>query len=483
MKAGFYESDITPFYDTRSATAFDYGLKQGINTPFSFSAGVFESEDRCVALVGADMIILDRALIDFAEAELKKLMPLDILLAGASHTHANPVSTDWMMMPESEVMAMTDIKPEVRARVAREIGRLDLDYKTLLRKRLVDAVWNAWLRRQPVQLVTGSAKVDNVAFNRRQKMKNGLTVTHGGKGNPDIVGNAGPVDTELAALGAVNAAGEMIGAVVNFACHGTVSQENKYSADWPYYMRETVKRNINPRMSVVFLNGCCGDVTQIDNLDPAPEPRTERRALVLGERVGFGAVEALRAPEAESFELIQFKQEVLPLNYRTISEERYQRALADVNEKYDLSKDSWLIGYYARDTVLLVNRMRRKPLFDCELNAVQIGNLLLLTSPGEVFAQMALDLKAAAKAQKFPCVMVAELTNGHAGYIPTRDAFGPGGGGYEPKFGGASFLEIGAFEKIRDKSIAMLTGFQPERSVATPDKIGKPWIAYRPEEL
>ena len=133
--------------------------------------------------------------------------------------------------------------------------------------------------------------------------------------------------------------------------------------------------------------------------------------------------------------------------------------------------------------MLLVNRMRKKPLFDCELNAVQIGNLLLLTSPGEVFAQMALDLKAAAKAEKFPCVMVSELTNGHAGYIPTPDAFGPGGGGYEPKFGGASFLEIGAFEKIRDKSIAMLAGFQPERLAAIPDKIGKPWIAYRPEEL
>ncbi len=157
MQAGFYESDITPFYDTRSATAFDYGLKQGVNTPFSFSAGVFESGGRTVALVGADMIILDRALIDFAEAELQKLMPLDILITGASHTHANPASTDWMMMPESEVMAMTDIRPEIRAKVARELGRVDPDYKILLRKRLVDAVWNAWLRRQPVRLVTGCA--------------------------------------------------------------------------------------------------------------------------------------------------------------------------------------------------------------------------------------------------------------------------------------------------------------------------------------
>ncbi len=481
MQAGFYESDITPFYDTRSATAYDYGTKQGVNTPFSFSAGVFESAGRCVALVGADLIILDRALIDFAEAELKKLMPLDMLLAGASHTHANPVSTDWMMLSESEVMEMEDIKPEVRARVAREIGRLDQDYRTLLRKRLVDAVWNAWLRRQPVRLVTGAARVDNVAYNRRQKMKNGLTVTHGGKGNPDIVGNAGPVDTELTALGAINAAGEMLGAVVNFACHGTVSSEDKYSADWPYYMRETVKRNINPRMGVVFLNGCCGDVTQIDNLDPAPEPRTERRALVLGERVGFGAVEALRAPEPEHFEMLAFRREWLSLHYRSISPERYQRALADVNEKYDLSKDRWLIGYYARDTVLLVNKMRKNPLFNCELNAVQIGNMILLTSPGEVFAQMALDVKAAAG--QFPCAMVAELTNGHAGYIPTPDAFGPGGGGYEPRFGGGSFLETGAFEKIRDKFVEMLSGFKPECPPAKPGKIGKPWMAYTPAEL
>ncbi len=482
MQAGFYESDITPFYDTRSATAFDYGLKQGVNTPFSFSAGVFESAGRTVALVGADMIILDRALIDFAEAELKKRMPLDCLIAGASHTHANPVSSDWMMMPESEVMEMTDIQPAVRARVAREIGRVDPDYKLLLRKRLVDAVWNAWLRRQPVRLVTGCALVENVAYNRRYKMKNGLTVTHGGKGNPDIVDYAGPADQELAALGAVNAAGEMLGAVVNFACHGTVSAEDRYSADWPYYMRETVKRNIHPRMSVVFLNGCCGDVTQIDNLDPAPEPRTERRALVLGERVGFGAVEALRAPDPESFNELKFRQEILPLTYRAISEARYQSALADLNEKYDLSRDKWRIGYYARDTVLLVNRMRKQPIFDCELNAMQIGNLILFTSPGEVFAQMAVDVKAAAK-KKFPCVMVAELTNGHAGYIPTPEAFGPGGGGYEPKFGGGSFLETGAFEKIREKFLGMLAGFQPERAPAKPDKIGKPWMAYQPDEL
>jgi len=480
MQAGFYESDITPFIDTNNATAYDYAPMQGVHTPFSFTAGVFECGGRCVALVGADMIVLDRALIDYALEQLKKRMRLDALLTGVSHTHANAGTIDWLGMSDEDIMSIRDIKPDIRERVAKEMGRVNPEYRMLLRKRLVDAVFTAYQRRQDVQLVMGRAKVDNVAYSRRQKMKDGFTVTHAGKGNPDTAGNAGAVDTELVALGAVNGCGEMIGAVVNFGCHGTVSAEGFFSADWPYYMRETVKRNINLKMGVVFLNGCCGDVTQIDNIGIEDEPRTERRAMVLGERVGFGAVQALRAPLPETYAALDFQCEQLPLNYRAISEERYRKALEQVNTKYDLKKDRWEIGYYARDTVLLVNKIKKNPLVNCELNAVQIGNLLLLSTPGEVFAQMALDLKAASA---FPFTMVAELTNGYSGYIPTPDAFGPGGGGYEPRFAGGSFLEVGAFEKIRAKLIDMISRFKPERAVIKPAPRGSPWIAYRPNEL
>ncbi len=480
MKAGFYEADITPFIDTRTSTGHMSRPAKGIATPFSVSAAVFEAGGRTVALVGADLIVLGRDLVDAALEPLRDRMPLDSLVVGASHTHANPGSMDWLRMSDDEIRSCTDLAPEVREWIVKTIGRPDPEYRLLLRKRLADAVFTAWQRRQEVRLVLGRATVDNVAYNRRQKLKSGLTVTHGGKGNPDVTGYAGPVDTELTALGAVTAAGEWLGAVVNFGCHGTVTQEGFFSADWPYHMRETVKRNLNPCMTVVFLNGCCGDVTQIDNLNPEPEPRTERRALVLGERVGFGAVEALRAPEPEPFETLACRTERLPVPYRAVSEARYRDALAKLNGPWDKTKDRWLIGYYARDTVLLGNRIRRQPLFSCELNAVQIGNLLLLTTPGEVFAQMALDLK---DASPFPVTMVAELVNGHAGYIPTPEAFGPGGGGYEPRFSGSSFLEVGAFEKIRSALLALAGQFRPERSPIPPTPSGKPWIAYRPEEL
>lgn len=457
INAGFYEADITPFYDTPSY----HGLSDGIGSPSSCTAGVWESEGRTVAIVGVDVAAVDRTLVDFALAELAQRMPqLSALLVGASHTHANP---DCFMEPwdrDAKQLAggIDELTPDVRERIVRSARRPNTDFYRLLQKRLVDAVWNAYQRRQPVRLVMGRATVDRVAYNRRQKMKDGTTVTHAGLGKRarDIVGNAGPVDRELVALGAVNERGDMIGAIVNFACHATVVQANSFSSDWPYTMRETVKRCLNPRMSVVFLNGCCGDVTQLDNLNPAIalEPRTERQAMILGERVGFGAVQALRVPDPEAFATLRCASEILPLRYR-LTEADVREALSGLKAA---NVPNTNIGLYSKP-LLIWQAMKRDPVARCELNAVQIGDLLLLTAPGELFARMSLDIKAASA---FPYTMVAELTNDVIGYIPTPDVFGPGGGGYEMQMR-ASPLEVDAFEKIKKKLLEMAAAFAPER--------------------
>jgi hypothetical protein len=56
------------------------------------------------------------------------------------------------------------------------------------------------------------------------------------------------------------------GCVVNFTCHGTTGWGAGYaSADWIGYFRQCLKGVFGEDFGVVFLQGACGDVTQVDN--------------------------------------------------------------------------------------------------------------------------------------------------------------------------------------------------------------------------
>ena len=50
-------------------------------------------------------------------------------------------------------------------------------------------------------LAVGVGHEDKVAFNRRVRMKDGLTFSHPGPGNPGIVGYAGPIDPQVGTVG------------------------------------------------------------------------------------------------------------------------------------------------------------------------------------------------------------------------------------------------------------------------------------------
>ena len=69
-----------------------------------------------------------------------------------------------------------------------------------------------------------------------------------------------------------------------------------------------------------------------------------------------------------------------------------------------------------------------------------------------------------------------ELANGCVGYVPTLEAFGEHGGGYETRLTSYSNLVITAGDQIRDTLLGMAREFKPaplpERTPHAPWKAG-----------
>jgi len=108
------------------------------------------------------------------------------------------------------------------------------------------------------------------------------------------------------------------------------------------------------------------------------------------------------------------------------------------------------------------------------VQAVQVGPALFVTNPAEFFCQYGLDLKARSP---FPFTLPVELANGCVGYVPTEEAFGEHGGGYETRLTSYSNLEITAGRQMVEAGLElarrMSPGKTPEPSRAAPFR--EPW--------
>ncbi len=490
LKAGFAEVDITPL-PGMSCTSFVEPRNDKVKTPFSVTAAVFSDGAKSVAMVGIDGIVIQGRIYEAALAQVRKQTSLDTLLCAASHTHSGGPTIDNWAGDEEIFQKIEDLSPEIRALgLLRNVSiassdnsgdqEMNIKYLKTLEDAIVDAVIQAMGKLTEVRFILGKAIVEDVGYNRRIRMKDGFTVTHPGVLNPDSVDYAGPVDKELVAMAAVNSEGKVLGVVFNFACHATVDCEGGFSADYPYYARETIRKMIGAETVPVFLNGCCGDVTQIDNLSGKPCRRGGDWSKILGQRVGFAAVDAIASGKPESFDSLEIKTEKLTLTYREPSPKEYAAAVAESNKPPGIgyNKRWWAMGK------VIMNWIRKfRPDIPCELNVVKIGNLVICSTPAETFCATGLAVKAASP---FPFTMMSELTNGWIGYLPTADVFGPNGGGYEGEFKFGSYLEEAAEEKIRAKCVAMVTSLKPEKEViieqVKPAKAGGGWWKWRNEK-
>ena len=450
--AGFAERDITPEVGMEVPGGYGKALSKRIHDPCKVRVAVFDDGKREVALVGLDALIVPRTLVLEARKRLQERckLPLDAVMIGASHSHSSgPLG---MTQPGEYDHA----SPLVQDLAYDKSSAADPGYLAKVRDAIVEAVAAAHEARSVATASFGTGREDQVAFNRRVRMKNGLSFSHPGKGNPGNVAFAGPTDPEVGVIGVWNPDGKLVGCVVNFSCHATANGP-WISANWIYYMERAIQGYFGAETKVVFLQGACGDVTQVNNLDPHANPEDDAWSQFVGGRVGAEAVKVLLGmSQTRTAEVpVAAAQKTWSIARRVPDPERVKAALELVQEPEKEAGPDWV---WAKETVMLDALIAKSPSVEVEAQAIQIGPVVCIAVPAEYFCQFGLEMKAGSG---FPITFPVELANGCVGYVPTEEALGEHGGGYETRLTSYSNLEITAGRQFRDTGIELARRFKP----------------------
>ena len=465
QKTGFAERDITPDIGMEQPGGYGKVFHKEVHDPCKVRVAVFDDGARKAALVGVDALVVPRPMVLAARRRIREKCGIEesAVMIGASHSHSS--GPTGMVLPGEYDHA----SPFVQQLAYEKSSMANAKYLARVEDQIVAAVEAAASSAAPLEAGFGKGKEALAAFNRRFRMKNGLSYTHPGQGNPDMLEPAGPIDPEVAVIGAWDGSGKLAGCVVNYACHATTSPGG-ISANWIYYMERVIRGAYGPDTVVVFLQGFCGDVTQVDNRNPYVQPGAEKWAERVGFRVGAEAVKVLTMMAPGAFAPVSYRNLELRIPHRAPSPEHLKRSLEMVRQDpKQVGVTEWT---FAKEIVLLDAILAREKEAPAEIQAVQIGPAVFLSAPGEMFCQLGLDIK---KGSRFPITCPVELANGCVGYVPTEEALGPHGGGYETRLSSYTNLQPGAGTRMVEAAVKLASGLTPGR-IPVPAK-AKPFQA------
>ena len=428
LRAGSGAADITPPVGAALAGQFKDRSATSIHDPLFARAFVLDDGIAAAAIVSCDVVALTRATVLAARRTVaaRTGIPGEHVLICATHTHTGPLTHD-------------------------SLGRrADADYVATLPDRIATAVGLAYERRQPAEVGSAVGREETASHNRRYLRPDGTAQMHPPKGAAGFVGPEGPRDTDVGLLFARDAERRLIGAIVNYASHPiVVGHEEVVSADYPGYVSRALRAVKGEQAEVLFVNGACGDLCPIDPYDTAHVERGFAWAERVGNLIGAEALRLLETTDGSTTGRVRVTGRELPLAIREVPAERIEWAHETLRRTDLAPRDKDRV--YAAETLALAEERAASPVVQAEIQAIAIGDTVMVGIPGELFCEIGLEIKRRSPLQP---TLIAELANGTVGYIPTRRAFAHGG--YETQLARTSKLTSDAGEQIAECALAVL---------------------------
>jgi len=381
------------------------------------------------AVILCDLIGLGRELTAPIRSEIEQRcgIPAGHIMIACTHTHTGPLTADW---PENGMLA-------------------DPAYLDVLSRRIADAAVLASKRLQPVSAWLAHGQVEGVAFNRRYWMNDGSLRTNPPFQSPGIVGPAGPLNPDLGLLLLRGFDGEPAALLTNYALHPDQVGGTALGADYEGVMAGLLKGALGEQCAVLCTNGCAGDINHFDMSKPGPQygfacAERSGRALA-GEAIRrLSDLAPLEAPRLQATSRVI----ELPLLVPTPEEVEWARPLAG---QPMTEFDRGGLDIVTADRILELHA-RGETHIPAKISVITLGELALVGLPGEIFAQLGLEIK---RHSPFKHTFVIELCNDSIGYLPPHNVYKEGG--YEAA---SSPFAPGDGEMLVEAALEMLEGMR-----------------------
>jgi hypothetical protein len=428
--------NITPPIPFRMSGYFNERLSTGTKDPLHAKAVVFKQGDESAALAFCDLVGISGEVSTKARQMASEAtgIPFENIVVAATHSHTGPMYFGALSKHfHDRRVAQTGKDPYDPA-----------DYVTKLIDKIVQAIVQAKASLQPVELTSGVVEEGRLSFNRRFIMKDGSVRWNPGQLNPNIVRPAGPIDPQVGVV-LIKRPGADIpeAAIVSFAMHLDTTGGSEYSADYPRFVEDYLRKPFGPPFMLLFGSGTCGNINHIDVSLKSKRPPEE-----IGQMLGETIERAVRQPElwSKAEPALAVRRVIVDAPLQTFSDAEVAAA----------GKNMDLIG--TRDLPFLeqvnANKIMDMERWDggsipLEVQAFRLNrDTAIVSLPAEIFVEIGLAIKAASP---FKNTLVIELGNESLGYIPDKKGFAEGA--YEAV---NSRVEPGTGERLVEAAIGLL---------------------------
>lgn len=412
--AGFASVDVTPPMGQNIPGYYHARYADGIETSLLLRAAAFACGETKLVMFNCECVGIRASAFEIIKKKVADRCGIseDAIYINCVHSHTSFRIYD--------------------ADVSEEMTDLNI-FLLRLYQQFADCAQFAFEDLKPCTLEMAMGKGIGLGFMRKYRMADGSAKTNPPLRDPNIVAPIGTPDPDVPLIRVRREDAEEI-LIIGYGAHADMIGGTKYTPDWPGYVVRLLDKALDGVHTMFFL-GPEGDVGTRNAIDPdkgVPGAKGVGRAKALARRLAAEVLRVYDTAQPVVSESIAYAHKYVQVgknSYDPAQLPMVEELVKIYREKGEKAPElSKYPNLHYREALRINANLSRPEFFNLRISGIRLGEIAFVGIPGEPFACIGMDIKAASPIAR---TVVTACTNGHEGYYPDAASYDEPGYSYE----------------------------------------------------